>query len=362
MKASKRPKSSAARDSETLKRLFFLAVLVGVMVLVFLVARPFLGALLLAALSAGVFYPVHRWIGRRLGKGRSLAPMISTALFCLIILAPAGALGYFTVAGLIDIAETVAGNNREIGNWLRELESSIRALPLFSRGRLAELISPDRLSSGLENAASWMLRQASGVVENVVRLLLLLFVYLYSLFFFIRDGDRILRAVGDTVPLPEADKLAVGRKFLSVTRAILKSTFIIGGLQGLVGGLLYWAVGVQGPVFWGILILVIAAIPGVGPIVVWLPTAVVFAILGEYVKGAVILGVGAAVIPLAELLRPALVGGEARVHPVLVLVGVLGGLALFGIAGLLFGPLIMGALVALWEIFRRMFGRELNRM
>jgi predicted PurR-regulated permease PerM len=188
------------------------------------------------------------------------------------------------------------------------------------------------------------------------------FVYLYSLFFFIRDGDRILRNINDAIPLPEEDKLAVGRKFLSVTRATLKSTFIIGGIQGLIGGVLYWAVGIEGPVLWGILIMIFGAIPGIGSVVIWLPTAAVLAILGQYGKTAIVIGVGAAVIPLAELLRPYLVGEDTRIHPVLVLVGVLGGIWIFGIVGLLLGPLIMGVAVTLWDIFKRMFGRELDKI
>jgi predicted PurR-regulated permease PerM len=284
-------------------------------------------------------------------------------VFCLTILIPVGVLGYFTVSNIVDITEKAIGNRGEIMTRIRDFESALRALPFFaSKGVLGNLLSSERLSQLLQNVASWVLKQVTGLVENLVRSFLMFFVYLYSLFFFIRDGDRILRNINDAIPLPEEDKLAVGRKFLSVTRATLKSTFIIGGIQGLIGGVLYWAVGIEGPVLWGILIMIFGAIPGIGSVVIWLPTAAVLAILGQYGKTAIVIGVGAAVIPLAELLRPYLVGEDTRIHPVLVLVGVLGGIWIFGIVGLLLGPLIMGVAVTLWDIFKRMFGRELDKI
>ena len=361
--ATRRSKSTETRDSQRLNRTFFLVVLIGAVAFVFVVARFFLVVLLLSALSAGIFHPVNVWLRGRLPITRWLPALVSTVLFCLIILIPVGVLGYFTVASIIDIAEKAMGDNGEILDWIRDFESSLRALPFFAGdGALADLVGSDRLSQLLQDGASWVLKQVTGLVENLVRSFLMVFVYLYSLFFLIRDGDRILRGISDAIPLPEEDKLALGRKFLSVTRAILKSTFIIGGIQGVIGGVLYWAVGVQAPVVWGILIMIFAAIPGVGSVVIWLPTAGVMAVLGQYAKAAVVFGVGAAVIPLAELLRPSLVGEDTRIHPVLVLVGVLGGIWIFGIVGLLLGPLIMGLAVTLWEIYKRMFGRELDRI
>jgi predicted PurR-regulated permease PerM len=358
----RRSRGSASTSSNSLRlnRAFFLLLLAGVTLLVFFVARFFLVVLLLSALSAGIFHPVHLRLRQRLPRPRWLSATISTVVFCLIILIPAGVLGYFTVSNLIDIANQAVGHNRELLARLRHFESALGTLPLFESGPLKNVLTSDRLAQLLQNAASWMLRQVTGLVENVVRSILMLFVYLYSLYFFIKDGEPILRGIGDALPLPEEDRLAVERKFLAVTRATLKSTFIIGGTQGVVGGLLYWAVGIQGPVLWGILIMIFASIPGVGSIVIWLPTAAVLLLLGQYGKAAVILAVGAAGIPLAELLRPYLIGGDTRIHPVLVLVGVLGGIWVFGIVGLLLGPLIMGVAVTLWDIFRRMFAQELE--
>ncbi len=358
----KRSKSKTNRDSQRLNRIFFLVSLTCAMVFVFFISRFFLVVLLLSALSAGIFYPLQVRLRPYLPQSRWLSALICTILFFLIILIPVGVIGYFTVNNIIDIAEKVANSYQEILNRLREFQSTFQKLPFFSNKAFGNLLSSDRLSQLLQNAASWVMKQVSGLLENLVRSLLMFFVYLYSLFFFIRDGNRILSSIRDAIPLPDEDKLAVGNKFLSVTRATLKSTFIIGGIQGLIGGVLYWAVAIEGPVLWGVLIMIFAAIPGVGSIVIWLPTAAVVAILGQYIKAGVIFGVGAVVIPLAEILRPYLVGEDTSIHPVLVLVGVLGGIWVFGIFGLLLGPLIMGVAVTLWDIFKRMFGKELEKI
>lgn len=360
------PKNSssadAARRQERMKRIFFLIMLLGISVLIFLVARFFFIALLLAALSAGIFFPVHRWLRRRFGKRQSLAAMVSTILFCLIILGPVGGLGYVIVDNVSSIGRSVVQSSAQVRTWIEGLESFINDIPVPGGGVLLELLNVERLSQLLQRVGSWLLSQVSGLAENVVRLLLMFIVYLYSLYFFIRDGERIIQTVSESMPLPDEDRRAVQGRFLSVTRATLKSTAIIGGIQGLVCGILYWLVGVRGPVLWGLLIMVFAAIPGIGAVVIWLPITIVLLVMGRYVGSAVVFGAGVTVIPLADvLLRPRLVGRDTQMHPVLVLVGVLGGVWLLGISGLLLGPLIMSVGMVLWNIFKRMFTVELGR-
>jgi predicted PurR-regulated permease PerM len=214
----RRSRSSASRnpdpkgsDSRKLNRTFFLLVLAGATGLVFFVARFFLVVLLLSALSAGIFHPVHARLRRRLPRPPWLTATVSTVVFCLIILIPVGVLGYFTVSSLIEIANQALGQHGELLSRLRHFETALGNLPLFDSGPLKNLLSSDRMAQLLQNAASWVLRQVTGLVENVVRSILMLFVYLYSLYFFIKDGERILRGIADAIPLPEDDKLAVGR-------------------------------------------------------------------------------------------------------------------------------------------------------
>ena len=351
------------RNPERLKRAFFLILLAGATVLVIVVARFFLLPILLAALSAGLFYPVHRWIAGKLARRGGIAAMISMVLFCLIIVVPVAVLGYFVTDNLIQVGRMVTRNSDQIREFLGSLDARLKELPFMQNPRIAELIDLDQLADLLRRGGSWLLERTADLAGNIARSLLLFFVYLYCLYFFMRDGENALDRIPKALPLSLDDQRAVTDKFLSVTRATLKSTFIIGAIQGVLGGLLFFALGIGAPVLWGFGFLILAAIPGLGAVVIWLPTTVVLVVLGRYIQALVMLAVGGGVIPLVDyLLRPRLVGEDTQLHPVLVLVGVLGGVAVFGIWGLLLGPLVMGVAITLWGIFARIFRGELKEI
>jgi len=179
----------------------------------------------------------------------------------------------------------------------------------------------------------------------------------------IRDGDKALLSASAAIPLPKEDRQAIIDKFVSVSRATLKSTFLIGGIQGSIGAILFFALGIPGSVLFGVLFLVLAAIPGLGPAVIWLPTTLILFALGNYLEAVIMLVIGGGLIPLVDyLLRPRLVGRDTQLHPLLVFIGVLGGVSLFGIWGLLFGPLAMSVAVTLLSIFKRIFNVELKEI
>jgi predicted PurR-regulated permease PerM len=349
--------------SRRLNRTFFLILLAGAALLVFFVAKVFLLPILLAAIAAALFHPLNRRI-LRLFKGRaSLSALFSVVIFCLIILVPITLLGYLVTQNVIEVTRLVNRNIPQIKTWLQSVESWIATLPFVEGQRVSTLIDSARLVNIIQQAGSTLVEGATSLAGNIARTLLLLFVFIYSLFFLIRDGDKALLAVSEAIPLPKEDKLAIIDKFVSVSRATLKSTFLIGGIQGTIGTILFLALGIPGAVLFGVLFLVLAAIPGLGPAVIWLPTTVILFALGKYFPGVIVLVIGGGVIPLIDyILRPRLVGKDTQLHPLLVFIGVLGGVALFGIWGLLFGPLAMSVAVTLITIFKRIFKGELKEI
>jgi predicted PurR-regulated permease PerM len=361
-KESDRP-TEIQSDSRRLNRTFFLLLLAGAALLVFFVAKVFLLPILLAAIAAALFYPLNRRVLKRL-KGRStLSALISVMIFCLIILVPIALLGYLVTQNVIEVTRLVNRNIPQIKTWFQSVESWIVSLPFIQGQRVSTLIDSARLVNIIQQAGSRFVEGATSLAGNVARITLLLFVFIYSLFFLIRDGDKALLSVSEAIPLPKEDKVAIINKFVSVSRATLKSTFLIGGIQGTIGTILFLALGIPGAVLFGVLFLVLAAIPGLGPAVIWLPTTVILFALGKYLHGAIMLVIGAGVIPLVDyILRPRLVGKDTQLHPLLVFIGVLGGVALFGIWGLLFGPLAMSVAVTLVTIFKRIFKGELREI
>jgi predicted PurR-regulated permease PerM len=306
---------------------------------------------------------VYRRILKRFKQKTTLAALFSVLIFCLIILIPIALLGYLVTQNVIEITRLVNRNLAQIGIWFQSVESWIVNLPFIEGQRVSTLIDSARLVDIIQQAGSTLVDGATSLAGNIARVLLLLFVFIYSLFFLIRDGDKALLSISEAIPLPREDKLAIIDKFVSVSRATLKSTFLIGGIQGVIGTILFLVLGIPGAVLFGVLFLVLAAIPGLGPAVIWLPTTIILFALGRYFQAAVMLVIGGGVIPLVDyLLRPRLVGKDTQLHPLLVFIGVLGGVALFGIWGLLFGPLAMSVAVTLVTIFKRIFKGELKEI
>ncbi len=347
--------------SRRLNRASFLILLAGAGLLVFFIARVFLLPILLAAIAAALFYPLNRRILKGFKHRSSLAALVTVAVFCLIILVPMALLGYLVTQNVIEVTRLVNRNIPQIKSWLQSVESWIVTLPFIEGQRASTLIDGARLVNIIQRAGSTLVEWATSLAGNIARTLLLLFVFIYSLFFLIRDGDKALLSVSEAIPLPKEDKLAIIDKFVSVSRATLKSTFLIGGIQGVIGTILFFALGIPGAVLFGVLFLILAAIPGLGPAVIWLPATVILFALGRYYQGVIMLVIGGGVIPLVDyILRPRLVGRDTQLHPLLVFIGVLGGVALFGIWGLLFGPLAMSVAVTLVTIFKRLFKGELR--
>lgn len=349
--------------TERLKKGFFFLLLAGITALVVLVARSFLLPLLLAAISAGLAYPLKHRLGRRIPDKHNAATLITLVLFCLVIIVPVGLLGYFVVDSLIRLLTDINQNNIDLQSWFRQIEEALEVLPILQNPRINQFLSFDRFADMIQKSGTRFLEDLADLAGQTARSFLLLFIYLYSLYFFIRDGEKMLSFIASAVPLAEGDKRAVIDKFLSVTRATLKSTFVIGAVQGTIGGLLFFFLGIKAPVLWGTGFLILAAVPGLGAVLIWLPATIILLILGNIGKALIMLAVGGAVIPLADyILRPRIVGQDTQLHPILVFIGVLGGVAAFGLWGLLFGPLVMSIAVTVWGIFSRLFRNELEQI
>jgi predicted PurR-regulated permease PerM len=158
------------------------------------------------------------------------------------------------------------------------------------------------------------------------------------------------------LPLTEADKQRMLEKFVSVTRATLKGTILIGAAQGMLGGLAFWALGVDGAIFWGTVMTVLSIIPGVGGALIWVPTAIVLIVTGEVWRGIIlVLFCGLIVGSIDNLLRPRLVGQDTKMHELLIFFSTLGGLLLFGVMGFILGPLLAALFVTAWEMFGTAF-------
>jgi predicted PurR-regulated permease PerM len=176
------------------------------------------------------------------------------------------------------------------------------------------------------------------------------------MFFFLMDGDKLLAKILYYLPLEDKDERLMLEKFTSVTRATLKGTAIIGILQGGAAGVAFAVVGIPSAIFWGAIMTVLSIIPGIGSALVWGPAAVILLANGHYLKGAgLALFCGLVVGSLDNLLRPRLVGRDTQMHELLILFGTLGGIVMFGIAGVIIGPILAALFVTVWEMYGMAF-------
>ena len=200
--------------------------------------------------------------------------------------------------------------------------------------------------------SKYLVNSLSAITMGTVNFLFMVFILLYSMFFFLMDGDKLLEKILYYLPMEEEDEKRMLEKFSSVTNATLKGTAIIGILQGSLAGFAFFLAGISSAVFWGTLMAVLSIIPSIGSFLVWGPAAIILAIGGHYTKAVFLaLFCGLVVGSLDNFLRPRLVGKDTQMHELLILFGTLGGIAMFGIVGFIIGPIIAALFVTVWEIY-----------
>jgi predicted PurR-regulated permease PerM len=175
---------------------------------------------------------------------------------------------------------------------------------------------------------------------------------LYLLFFLLRDGRALSKRIQDALPLPPKQERALFSKFTTVIRATIKGSVLVAALQGALGGVIFWLLGLHAPVLWGVVMGLLALLPAVGAAVIWVPAAIYLLAIGDVWQGVVLLIFGAFVIGLVDnILRPLLVGKDTKLPDYVVLISTLGGLATFGLNGFVLGPVIAAMFIASWDIF-----------
>ena len=217
----------------------------------------------------------------------------------------------------------------------------------------------DGLSSAAVAASRFIASQALVIGQNALRITALFFLMLYLLFFFLRDGGEMVEAIIRVLPLGDERERRLFDKFSEVARATIKGTLVVGFVQGFLGGLLFWILGIAAPVFWGVIMTVLSLLPAIGSALVWLPAAIILMATGSVLKGIILIAVGTLVIGLVDnLLRPLLVGRDTKMPDFLILLSTLGGITVFGISGFVIGPIIAAFFLVVWDMFRQEYAAQ----
>jgi predicted PurR-regulated permease PerM len=212
----------------------------------------------------------------------------------------------------------------------------------------------ERISASLSKGSQFLATQAINIGQNAFDFVVSFFVMLYILFFLLRDGGALARRIRDAVPLESGIKRELSGKFVTVIRATVKGNVVVAMLQGALGGLIFWMLGIHAPVLWGTLMAFLSLLPAVGAALVWGPVAVYFLVTGDIGKGLVLTAFGVLVIGLVDnILRPLLVGKDTKMPDYVVLISTLGGMAIFGLNGFVIGPVVAAMFMAAWDLFAK---------
>ncbi len=343
--------------TDTRFRQAFLLLLVAAISIAFVaMIRDFLLTILLAAIFAAVGYPVYRWFLRGV-RGRSSVAAIATLLVLVtLVIGPLLAVLGAGANEALRVSEIVRPQLERIVQRPGEFNRRLRAVPGYRfiepyRGQIfvkaGELVGS--ASAFIFGALSATTRASAVFIFHFV-------ILLYTMYFFLTGGPALLSGVLAYLPLTDVDKQRMLDKFVSVTRATLKGTVLIGAAQGLLGGLAFRAVGIDGAIFWGTVMTVLSIIPGIGSALVWAPAAFILMTTGEVWRGVALAAFCGLIIGSVDnLLRPLLVGRDTQMHELLIFFSTLGGLLMFGVMGFIVGPILAALFVTVWEMFGTAF-------
>jgi predicted PurR-regulated permease PerM len=351
--------SSNLLEKDNFRKLYVLALVVLVSVLFFNMIGGFLITLLLAAVFSGMVYPLFRLLEQRLGGRRNLAAVLTLMIVLLVVVLPLIGLMGIVVGQAINITELLRP-------WVEQRVHNGGDLRLPQWFPFIDYIEPYReqiIAKAGQLAASigkLMIGSLSKATQGTVIFFLNLFIMLYAMFFFLVGGPAITRTLFGYAPISRKNKELIFEKGVSITRATLKGTFIIGALQGILAGTAFAVAGIEGAAFWGTIMGVLSVIPGIGAALVWIPAVIYLMATGQNAAGLGLLAWCAIVVGSVDnLLRPKLVGGDTKMPDLMILISTLGGLGMFGAAGIVIGPVIAGLFMTVWDIFALAFHDEL---
>jgi predicted PurR-regulated permease PerM len=333
---------SQQRGGDQLRTALAWGGLALVLYLVYLVVRPFLIPLAWGAVLAIVFYPVHSALERRMSPGKAAA--VSTLAATLILIVPTLLVMTAFIREALSAGEGVQhafaeGRLASVERLWTSLESRVA----LARGVDLAALAAD----AMQRVGAFAVAQSGSLLRGAATSLFDLGLALFATFFLLRDSPTVLRAIRRLLPMEEADREQLIRRTRDLVSVGVVSAVIVAAVQGLLGGLAFAAVGIGAPVFWGVIMAFFCLLP-FGAWVIWLPAALLLALGGEMTRALILVALGAAIVSAADnVLRPMLLSGRTKMNGLVIFVSLLGGLSVFGLLGVVLGPIVVATALGL---------------
>lgn len=347
-------------DPDRFRKGFLLILTAAISILFFKMIKDFLIAVLLAAILSGLFYPLYRKLETAFRGHRAIASATTVIIALFVIVIPLTAfLGVVTAQGVQLSRAVEPWIDRQVALGA-EFEQVLARLPFV--GDLLDRLAPYRdqivtkLGELVGNVGALVVRLLASAARGTAVFFLMLFIMLYAMFFFLMDGRQALNLLLYYMPLASDQEERMVGRFMSVARATIKGTFIIGIVQGGLAGAAFFIAGIGGSAFWTAVMIVLSIIPGLGTALVWVPAVIYLYAVGDALAATLLLIWCATVVGTVDnLMRPWLVGRDTKMPDLLILLTTLGGLVLFGATGFIIGPIVGALFVTVWAIYGETF-------
>jgi predicted PurR-regulated permease PerM len=342
---------------EKLEQSAFLITLALVTAVFGLLLLPFWAPLLWASIIAVLFHPLQVRLEERWGdRPNTIALTTLVACVVLVVIPVLALLVSFFQQGLA-VYEQIEAGQLQPGQYVEKVRAAFPALQgLMERFNIDIDTLRENAASAAVAASQFLARNALAFGQGAFGFVLQIVLMLYVAFFLLRDGRILVDKLVHALPLGDERERLLFQKFAEVARATVKGNLLVAMVQGMLGGLIFWILGLPAPLLWGVVMTVLSLIPAVGAGLVWLPAAIYLYAVGDWVSATVLIAYGVLIIGLADnVLRPILVGRDTKLPDWMVLLSTLGGIAMVGINGFVVGPLIAVLFVAFWQIFSREF-------
>lgn len=342
-------------NTPALQRGTFLVLLAVVTVAFGWILFPFFGAVLWGVALAILFTPLYRRLLKRMKGRRNVAAIITLLLATIVVIIPLAIVTASLVEEVSLVSQKVRSGDISFATYFEQVVRVIPkwALDLLDRFGLGDMEGlVNQVSAVLAKGSQQIATQALTIGQNTFEFLVSFGIMLYLLFFMLRDGTELSKRVRDSLPLAKPHTHYLLNKFTTVIRATIKGNIAVAASQGIIGGVTFSLMGLQGSLLWGTLMAFLSLLPAVGAALIWGPVAIYFLATGAIGKGLALIFVGVFVIGLVDnILRPLLVGKDTQMPDYVVLMSTIGGISLFGINGFVIGPVIAALFMAAWDLF-----------
>ena len=346
-------------DPDRFRAIFLLILVIGISLTFLHMIRPFAIALFLGAIFSGMLQPAFRRILVWCKGKRGLASFSTLVLFFFLLLGPTATFLGIVANQALEVTQSAGPWIQSVQQELDEpgvLDRMIDQLPFAETVRPYRDQIPEKASELASSLGRWVVQGLTEITRGTVALIFMLLLMLYAMFFFVKDGGQVLHKMMCYLPLTDEARGRMLERFVSVTRATVKGTFLIGVMQGALAGIAFAIAGIPSAAFWGTVMAVLSIVPGVGSALVWLPAVIYLFVIDRTGSGIGLLVWCGGVVSLVDnVMRPWLVGRDTKMPDLMILLGTLGGLFAFGTAGILIGPIVAALFMTVWELYGELF-------